>query len=490
MSIARNELGRRLVLVVVARARGRRLRTVVAAACSTLLLIGCATPIFNLPGNVPITPATPPNMGWRPEITGEHVIALSFSGGGLRASAFSFGVLQALAALKVGDRDLLDDVSFISSVSGGSLTAAYFALFGRAGMGDFRDQVLLHDYEASMRLSLTSPENLRRIVGGGLNDRSNFAAVLDQDVFHGARFSDLYRRRRPDVWINATDLFFRTSFAFIPPVFSALCSDLSQYRIADAVAASMAVPLVFAPVVLQTYPEACNAPLGAWVSQMEVPEAPRFMQAVANAVRAYRDPTRVRFVKLVDGGVTDNYGLSSVLISRAAAGTPESPLTARDAVTVRRMLYLIVDAGRGPSGDWALRDEGPSGVDAALSSADAAIESASRLAADSFVRSLKEWQDAVIDFRCRLSDDEVRKLRGSSEGWDCRDVKFDVDVVSIAEVDAQLRRQMKAIPTRLTLSADQIDSAVDAGRQATFASQKLLTYQAERRASLAAPPLK
>lgn len=468
-------------------ALARRLRTHIVAGLA-LALIGCASPIFNRPANVPISPATPPQMGWSTGIVGENVIALSFSGGGLRASAFAYGVLQALASLKVGDGDLLDDVTFVSSVSGGSLTAAYYALFGRPGLADFRDQVLLRDFEGSMRTSLTSPENLRRIVVGGLNDRSNFAAVLDRDVFRGARFADLYRRRRPDVWINATDLFHRTTFAFIPPIFSALCSDLGQYSVADAVAASMAVPLVFAPVVVQSFPDQCTEPLGQWVERLEQPDAPRLMQAVAQAVRAYRDPTRVRYVKLVDGGVTDNYGLSSVLIARAAAGTAHGPLTARDAVAIRRMLYLIVDAGRGPSGDWALHEEGPSGVDAALSSADAAIDAASRLAADSFTRTLQEWQNGVIDSRCRLSLDEVRTLRGNIEGWDCRDVHFEVDVVSIAEVDANLRRRMEAIPTRLTLPAEQIRDAVDAGSQATFASQKLLTYQAERRAELAAGP--
>jgi len=466
-------------------ARVRRLRTHVAVGLA-LLLIGCASPIFNRPANVPISPATPPQMGWPSGVIGDSVIALSFSGGGLRASAFAYGVLQALASLKVGDGDLLEDVTFVSSVSGGSLTAAYYALFGRPGLADFRDQVLLRDFEGSMRTSLTSPDNLRRIVGGGLNDRSNFAAVLDRDVFRGARFTDLYRRRRPDVWINATDLFHRTTFTFIPPIFSALCSDLGQYSVADAVAASMAVPLVFAPVVVQTFPDRCTEPLGQWVDLLEQPDAPRLTQAVALAVRAYRDPARVRYVKLVDGGVTDNYGLSSILISRAAAGSPEGPLTARDAVAIRRMLFLIVDAGRGPGGDWALHEEGPSGVDAALSSADAAIEAASRLAADSFIRTLQEWQNGVIDFRCRLSLDEVRTLRADVEGWDCRDVKFEVDVVSIAEVDAQLRKRMEAIPTRLTLRVEQIGDAVDAGHQATFASQKLLSYQAERRSDFAA----
>jgi len=64
------------------------------------------------------------------DITGEHAIALSFSGGGMRAAAFSYGVLETLRSVRTADGDLLDDVSFITSVSGGSLTAAYFGAFG------------------------------------------------------------------------------------------------------------------------------------------------------------------------------------------------------------------------------------------------------------------------------------------------------------------------------------------------------------------------
>ena len=105
----------------------------------------------------------------------------------------------------------------------------------------------------SKRILSSSPQwptNLARLLAGGINDRSNLAATLDADVFGGATFADLYRRNKPDVWINATDLYNRTPFPFIPPVFAALCSDLSRLRVSEAVAASMAVPLAFAPVAL------------------------------------------------------------------------------------------------------------------------------------------------------------------------------------------------------------------------------------------------
>ena len=59
-------------------------------------------------------------------------VLVSFSGGGTRASAFAYGVLQELAATEIrtaqGSRPLLHEIDMISSVSGGSFTAAYYGL--------------------------------------------------------------------------------------------------------------------------------------------------------------------------------------------------------------------------------------------------------------------------------------------------------------------------------------------------------------------------
>ena len=82
-------------------------------------------------------------------------IATTFSGGGMRAAALSFGALKALSdtRLTIPQRyrsgtgettvPLINEVDFASSVSGGSVTAAYWALYGpRDGLDSFRKRFL------------------------------------------------------------------------------------------------------------------------------------------------------------------------------------------------------------------------------------------------------------------------------------------------------------------------------------------------------------
>jgi NTE family protein len=89
--------------------------------------------------NQPITHVDP-DSGYRGKFMGvpgnsdELLLYLTFSGGGTRAAAFSYGVLEELRTTEVtiGEkkRRPLDEVDAISAVSGGSFTAGYYGLFG------------------------------------------------------------------------------------------------------------------------------------------------------------------------------------------------------------------------------------------------------------------------------------------------------------------------------------------------------------------------
>ena len=454
------------------------MKSILLAAVACGFLAGCATAVFNPASNAPWTPGTPLDMGAPADFMRENSIVLTFSGGGLRAAAFTHGVLTALESIKTPESDLLDDVAIIGSVSGSSLASAHYGLYGREGLRRFREEVLLPGFESGLRLSLLSPANLVRMLRGGLNARENFGDVLDRRVFHGATFAELYRNERSSIRIHATDLYHRVPFPFFPPLFVVLCSDLSRYSVADAVAASMSVPLVFAPIVVRTYPDSCP-PLPKEVDSLRAKaESSRSLEAISRAVARYRDG-HVRYIKLADGGLTDNFGVSLLTNTRAIYDTPYAPMTARDAVRIRRLLVVVVDASRGPNGDWIDREAGPVGLDLALSATDAAVDSASRLAVDAFQGMIQEWRQSVIAFRCGLSAAQIERLGGPSD-WNCRDVEFSVAYLSVHDLPDPLRAQIEAIPTRLTLTAEQIDATIEGARVATTTLAQLRSYLRDR----------
>ena len=323
----------------------------------TLGLAGCAH-IGSLPSNQPTSDdyaGISSNLKADVSATGraaeplkdEVVIGLSFSGGGTRASAFSFGVLQGLERQQITVRgrkiELLDRVAVVSGVSGGSVTAAYFGLKKRAALADFRERFLIKDAEEdlSTRVGLV---NLARGLGGGVNEDTRLRGWLDANLFEGATFSSLLGSR-PTVWINSTDIYNGTPFLFIPMQFSAICSDLSEYPISAAVAASAAVPVAFAPIILEAYPERCKPRLPeALLNAADNSNHSPLLRAWARGIQRQRDGT-MKYVKLLDGGLVDNYGLSGITVARELAQTPYGPLTKGEAVNVRRILFLTVDAG-------------------------------------------------------------------------------------------------------------------------------------------------
>src|SRR4051812_41942322 len=98
----------------------RALIVCVTALAGAAFLGGCAA-VYNLPGNVPLGTALAGNTMGRevPSYEDDLLLGLSFSGGGTRAAAFSFGVLTELDRSRLGSseaKSLLDRVDFVSGV--------------------------------------------------------------------------------------------------------------------------------------------------------------------------------------------------------------------------------------------------------------------------------------------------------------------------------------------------------------------------------------
>jgi NTE family protein len=408
----------------------------------------------------------------------DMVVALSFSGGGMRAAAFSYGVLEGFDQTRVPTRSgtvsLLDRLDFLSGVSGGSILAAYYGLKGRAALADFRQRFLLVNAEEALQTDL-SLGNIARGLNGGVNDTTKFPVWLDTHLYGQATYKDLLRRGRPRVWINAADIYDRTAFIFAPVTFGALCSDLASYPVSLAVAASAAVPVVFAPIVIQNYQGSCATPLPSWVARVRNdPNAAPLIKSYANALERYRSGA-LNYVKLLDGGLIDNYGLAGFTVARLAANTPFGPLAPQEAVKLRRFLFLVVDSGRAPSGQWAETVPGPKGVDLIMATSDTATESGAIGSYSAFDATMSDWRKTLISWRCGLSEADRHRF-GAPPNWNCRDVEFFISKISFDALGPDRAAALNRVETRFQLPPDQIDMLVTAGRDALNTNPKFRAF--------------
>jgi hypothetical protein len=116
------------------------------ALAGALLLAACATPeVVRFPKADAQTTCI-----WPTDAT-DTIVGVSFSGGGSRAALFGAGGLEALGRLPAPQgTSVLEQVAYLSSVSGGGLPASYFALHkpGRATPVLGADGKLTPAYEA------------------------------------------------------------------------------------------------------------------------------------------------------------------------------------------------------------------------------------------------------------------------------------------------------------------------------------------------------
>ena len=153
-------------------------------------------------------------------------MSLSFSGGGTRAAALAYGVMLELRDTMVtinGEPSrLLDQVDSISSVSGGSFTAAYYGLHGDGLFETFEDVFLRYDIEKHLVQQVLNPFHWF-----GKKGRTERAIEYYQKkIFHNATYADMMKPGSPLIIINASDLAWGVRFSFVQEYFDLLCSDL------------------------------------------------------------------------------------------------------------------------------------------------------------------------------------------------------------------------------------------------------------------------
>jgi NTE family protein len=192
------------------------------------------------------------------------------------------------------------------------------------------------------------------------------------------------------------------------------------------------------------------------------------LKAFADAIARYRDGS-MSYVKLLDGGLVDNFGLSGFTIARLSSETPYGPFTPQQAVKARRVVFIVVDAGRAPSGEWSQTVEGPRGADLVMAAADTAIDASVRASFTAFERTMTDWQGQLVRWRCGLPAAQRQRL-GAGAGWNCRDLKFFIGRVAFDQLGPERAKVLNAVPSRFKLPADQVDTLIEAGGDALRAN--------------------
>src|SRR5262249_23327526 len=333
----------------------------ILSALTLMLSCGCQTAM--VPTNQPLPQSAEGIPEYRPgyallpmlqQPQGEIVFIMAFSGGGKRSAAFAHGVLRGLRHIPVVEdgrtRSLLDELDYIASVSGGSFPAAHYGLYREKSFETFPREFLKVDVNAFVYGTYLLPWNWEWLVNPfyGTNDR--MAEVYDRLMFHGATYADLLRKGLPVISINATDIANGISYAFTQPSFDLICSDLSSFPVARAVAASNGFPVLFSPITLISHTTDCRgmrpptAPPAEWAETNNELSRRALLARIANR---YLDPERTKYVHLLDGGITDNLALRGV-VNGGIALDEESETFRRVAMKARRVLVLSVDGQSAP----------------------------------------------------------------------------------------------------------------------------------------------
>ena len=289
---------------------------------------------------------------------------MAFSGGGTRAAAFSYGVLEELRDTRIQadgkESRLLDEIDVISSVSGGSFTAAYYRLFGDQIFEDYEDRFLKRNVQRSLIHSMLNPVNWFRLLTAGF-DRTELAIdYYDRNIFRGRTFGDLLATDGPRLDINATDLSIGARFTFSEQRFQLLCSDISDFRVARAVAASSAVPVAFTPVPLKNY-DSCQVEAPPWLTKVREDAGQNTrLHGLISALDSYRDKDARRYIHLVDGGITDNLGVRAVYDRVRIMGGPANAARLLLEATPKVIVVIVVNAATRPSSPMDLSSKAPS----------------------------------------------------------------------------------------------------------------------------------
>lgn len=425
-------------------------------------LSGCA----HYPVNAPKTADSESGYYYRNQArtnnSEELLVLLAFSGGGTRAASFSYGLLEALrdTTFEVDGkpRRLLDEVDVISSVSGGSFTAAAYALYGDQMFEILEPAFLKRNIQRTLVLKMVNPFRWPALSSSTYNWSDMAAEYYDDILFKKACFNDLLANNTPYVVINGTDISTGNRFSFNQQIFDIIASDVGSYPISRAVAASSAVPGALSPITLKNYAGLYPVTTPEWVTKEYSPVAGQ-ARVQGMRMKSYLNTNNCPYIHLSDGGVVDNLGLRIYMdVTSILDSSPELRKQQDMLPKVRKVVLIVVNSAVKRDKGWGKSEKPPRNIPVAVAASTCMMERYS--------------EDTILGFNELVRGFEERQgLQGKVEFY-----SIDLDFLKVRE-PGQLKFLL-TLPTSFVLEKDVVDGLKQTARTLLYENEefkKLLT---------------
>lgn len=411
------------------------------------------------------------------EAQAKTLVALAFSGGGTRAAAFSYGVLETLNRTEFVNSNgkksrMIDHVDVITGVSGGSFTALAYGLYGDKLFDQYEQKFLKRNVQSELIARSLNPINWGYLSSTGWG-RSELAADLyDEILFDGATFADLDRKDGPVIAVSATDLATGSRIMFTHSNFDAMCTDLGAFRLSRAAAASSAVPVVLSPLTINNYGGSCGKRMPLWFTPFlntKNPPRPaaRTLERIQelNALMNGGEP----YLHLVDGGISDNLGLRGGLdvfnwmeaLREAGHTTPFDH--------VQQIVVVVVNSVSTPKTDWNKSEDPPGTIPILMKAAGVPIDRYSNEQIE-YLRDIEARWNAMRSLRDLPAIQRISKKNSNAALEAVRKVPnakiYTINVSFAGVPDPNERDYLNQLPTSFVLP----DEAVDRLRAAAGAA--------------------
>jgi NTE family protein len=430
-----------------------------ASLCLSIAAISCATATTKLRTDQ-LPTAGGDGQGYRFEnLAGgkdenKLFVCLAFSGGGTRAAALAYGAMLALRQTHIDwphkGENLLGEVDCISSVSGGSFPAAYYALYHDRIFQDFESRFLYRNIEGGLLLKALSPWNWPWLLSPYYSRIDLAADMYDDALFDHSSYNLLIsQKRRPFVIFNATNIGSGNRFPFTQDQFDLIGSDLGPYPVARAVAASSAFPFLLSPITLENYQPLQGFPvLTEYQTGLQDYYINRSRYYWSQAQLAYVD-TPHPYVHLMDGGLADNIGLRSII----NAYEQSNGFISRNIPDIDRLVVIAVNA-RTQSNDTISNSRHTPHIIPTVAMATATI-------------AMDNYSFDTVDFTNELADElkQAEEVSAQSGGK----LKLHAPVPYVIELsfeaipDPRVRQDFYGIGTNFDLPSDQVKALINMG---------------------------